>query len=355
MSNRTDPSSMFRDLLNEANAQGTTDKTASHTGNSPFGPGFFGKLASDASAQAELVAYTEARVAEGASEDEIANEIASFEAEEMADGSEGSGEAGDGDDAGEGSDGEGADLSEFDLAKEAAEAEAADLAFADAVANSELGQSLGIDQEKVAQFLIDEAAGVAYAQAYNRANEIIEKIANFEIPSQEDLDGAVEFLKAAGVNVDDIAAQAAEFEKQASEVTESVAVRMAREVAEAEQSMIDALATLQAGGFDITKVAADAEGKKKMSGKAKAALGLGAAAGTAALGLAAGNKAMGGRFSARAGASAMKEGLQAAKGQMSTKSTQGLKDRVSGAAAVGKGKAQSYTQREKALSHAFRR
>lgn len=278
----------FADLFAATNGVGggTQDKTASETNTgsaSPFAKGFFAKVASgDAEALAELEAYGESRAADGLSGDEVAAEINQFEAAEIEAGGEGSGDAGTDDGAG----GEGGADDEFEAEKTAAMIDASNQAVADVLANSELAAALGIDHEKIAEFIIAEEAGAAYFETSRRVNEMIEKIASTMIPSDEDVAAATEFLKTAGVDVSSVMAQAAEFEKEASAtVTESTAEKIAREAAEREQLMFSALATLRDAGFDIEKVAADAEGKKKMSGKAKAALGVGAAGAAAAGGL----------------------------------------------------------------------
>jgi hypothetical protein len=351
----------FADLLAATNGVGggTQDKTASETNTgsaSPFAKGFFAKVASgDAEALAELEAYGESRAADGLSGDEVAAEINQFEAAEIEAGGEGSGDAGTDDGEGAGEGGEGGADDEFEAEKTAAMIEASNQAVADVLANSELAAALGIDQEKIAEFIIAEEAGAAYFETSRRVNEMIEKIASTMIPSQEDVAAATEFLKTAGVDVSSVVAQAAEFEKQASATTtESTAEKVAREAAEREQLMFAAMATLRDAGFDIEKVAADAESKKKMSGKAKAALGIGAGVGAAALGLAAGNKALGGRFSTRAGMDSAKAGVRAGADMFKSTKGQGLKDRARAAGVMAKDKATRQAKGDKFYNGVFR-
>lgn len=292
MSLANDPNSMFNQLLAGATDDQGQSKTANT--NSPFAAGFFAKLASnDAEAVAELEGYVQERMADGATEDEVAAEIGAFEEADAENGTSGPG----GDDDG---------------ADKLAELEAIELAITHELAENDTAQALGLDREKLASFMDEEAKGEAYFAARKHVAEIVEKIANELIPSDEEVVASVNFLRSQGVDVSSIEAQVNEMQKQAATAEkETTAQKIARETAAAEAGMLEALATLQGAGFDIEKTAADAEGKKKMSGKAKAALGIGAAAGTTALGLALGNKyGLGGNFSAIHGAKSLAHGAK---------------------------------------------
>lgn len=309
MSLSNDPNSMFNQLLAGATDDQSQTKTANtNTNTSPFAPGFFAKLANnDAEAISELEGYVQERMSEGLTEDEVAAEIGAFEEADAENGTSG--------------------VSDDDGANKLAELEAIELAITHELAENEMAKALGLDREKLAGFLDEEANTEAYFAARRQVAEIIEKIASEVIPSDEEVLASVNFLRSHGVDVSSIETQVAEMKKQAAEMEkkaaeaekETTAQKIARETAAAEASMLEAFATLQGAGFDIEKTAADAESKKKMSGKAKAALGLGAAAAGTALGLAGANKALGGRFSSIAGAKTLADAAKAGKGVMGGK------------------------------------
>ena len=286
MSLANDPNSMFNQLLAGATDDQGQNKTANTNSTSPFAAGFFAKLASnDADAVAELEGYVQDRMAEGLTEDEVAAEIGAFEEADAENGTSGAG----GDDDGDGAD-------------KLAELEAIELAITHELAENDTAKALGLDREKLASFMDEEAKGEAYFAARKHVAEIVEKIANEIIPSDEEVLASVNFLRSQGVDVSSIEAQVTEMQKQAAAAEkETTAQKIARETAAAEANMLEALATLQGAGFDIEKTAADAEGKKKMSGKAKAALGLGAAAAGTGLALSGAGRYAGGNLTPASG------------------------------------------------------
>lgn len=299
-----DPNALFQQLMKEASdaslaAAGTTvtdDAAAAASTPSPaqkiastsgvvFDAAFFDKIAaSDAEANEQLSEFVSQALEQGHDPEQIGEFVAQMEAEARA-GQSGAPQ-GNADPAPTNAANTDPELDAFELAKAEAEAEAIEKAIDDELEHNPLAKAAGVTRETIEQWMLGEHAGEAYFHGRQAVGEIVEKIASQVIPGDDLISAAVAELKNAGLDVSSIETEIESLNKEASaQPQESEIAKKAREIAEAEQAMVEGLVVLKTAGFDVEALVKQAEEKKKMSAGKKALIAGGTLAGLAGGGM----------------------------------------------------------------------
>lgn len=294
-----DPNTLFQMLVKEAHdadatqaAAVTTDPNASvttpaatkiaNTTNVVFDLAFFDKLAaSDAEAGEQLNTFVSEALEQGHDPDAIGDFVAQMESEARGTVAQPANADGDGADGDGDGDGGGGDA--FETAQAEAEAEAIERAIDDELENNPLAKAAGVTREVVEAWMIGEAGGEAYYNSRQVVGDIVEKIASQVIPTDDMITESIAALKAAGIDVAAVESEVETLKKEASAQTagESEASKKAREMAAAEQAVVEGLTVLKCAGFDVEALVKQAEEKKKMSAGKKALIAGGTLAGLA--------------------------------------------------------------------------
>lgn len=291
-----DPHTLFQTLVKEAHdaevanaapapapaakpEDGAT-KIANNTG-TVFDLAFFDKLAAnDAEAGEALKSFVSQALDAGHDPDTIGDFVAQMENDVR--GTPAANTDTPADPAAKPSDPEAPEVSAFDAAKADAEAEAIEKAIDDELENNPLAKAAGVNREVVEAWMIGEAGGEAYFHGRQAVGELVDKIASQVLPTDDMVDEALGALKTAGIDVSAIETEIATIQKEAAaQPTESETSKRAREMAAAENQLVESLTVLKCAGFDVDALVKQAEDDKKMSGGKKALI---AGGGLAALG-----------------------------------------------------------------------
>lgn len=296
-----DPNALFQQLMKEAADASGAGETATNAAPPAaasdaqkiasaagvvFDAAFFDKIAAnDADASAQLGEFVSKALEDGHEPDAIGEFVAKMEEEARAaqGGAPAPANTNTPSDNGEGGDGE---VDEYELAKAEAEAEAIEKAIDDELEHNPLAKAAGVTRETIEQWMLGESAGEAYFHGRRAVSDIVEKIASQVIPSDDLITAAMTELKNAGVDVSGVEAELASIQKEASEQPQETAIaKKAREIAEAEQALVESLVVLKTAGFDVDALVKQAEEKKKMSAGKKALIAGGTLAGLAGGGM----------------------------------------------------------------------
>ncbi len=290
----TDPNALFQMLVKEAHdaeatqaaasgvpaneasddkpADGGQTKIANDTG-VVFDLAFFDKLASnDVEAGTHLNAFVSQALEQGHDPEAIGNFVAQMESDARGAPPAATADTPVADKPADEPANDDVAVDAFDAAKEEAEAEGIEQAIDDELAHNPLAKAAGVTREVIESWMLGEAKGESYFHGRQAVGDIVEKIASQVIPSDDMISESLKALKDAGLDVTAVETEIETIKKEAStvSVTEGDAAKKARELAAAEQAVVESLTVLKCAGFDVDALVKQAEEKKKMSGGKKA-------------------------------------------------------------------------------------